>query len=78
MHAIPTARRAADFLSLAAAPTFAALALLTVLLPAGPADLLCSAAHGASPLTGMTAMYGLMSVFHSAPWLRLISARRAG
>jgi hypothetical protein len=28
-----------------------------------------------APFGGMTAMYGLMSVFHASPWLRLISAR---
>jgi len=26
----------------------------------------------AAPLTGMTAMYLLMSAFHAAPWLKLI------
>lgn len=58
------------FLSLAAAPTFAIMALLTAVLGGGPLDTLC----GASPLTGMVAMYMLMSVFHLAPWLRLITA----
>ena len=28
----------------------------------------------ASPLSGMVPMYLLMSAFHSAPWLKLISA----
>jgi hypothetical protein len=41
-------------------------------------DMLCSAAHGASPLNGMVLMYGLMSVFHSTPWLKLIAHRRRG
>ena len=63
-------------LSLAAAPTFAIMALLTSVQGAGPADMLCSAAHGASPLGGMVPMYLLMSAFHSAAWLRLISERR--
>jgi hypothetical protein len=31
-----------------------------------------------SPLDSMVAMYGLMSAFHLAPWLRLISGRRNG
>jgi hypothetical protein len=44
------ARGVADWLSLAAAPTFAFMALLTV--PGGPPDMLCSAGHDASPLTG--------------------------
>ena len=64
---------AADWLSLAAAPTFAIMALLTSVLSGGPADILCSAA---SPLGGMVPMYLLMSAFHSAPWLKLISSRR--
>jgi hypothetical protein len=69
---------AAEFLSLAAAPTFALMALLTVVLGAGPLDALCSSAHGASPLTGMVPMYLLMSAFHSAPWLKLSSSRGSG
>jgi hypothetical protein len=32
----------------------------------------------ASALTGMVPMYLLMSAFHSAPWLKLISSRRSG
>jgi hypothetical protein len=66
---------AADWLSLGAAPTFAMMALLTSLTPRGSADLFCSAAQDASPLTGMVAMYLLMCAFHSAPWLKLISGR---
>ena len=69
-------RTAADWLSLAAAPTFALMALLTAL--GGPSDMLCSAAHEASPLHGMALMYLLMSAFHSAAWLRLIASRRSG
>jgi hypothetical protein len=67
---------AAGWLSLAAAPTFAIMALLTCLLGGGSADMLCSAAHDASPLSGMVPMYVLMSGFHSGPWLKLISGRR--
>jgi hypothetical protein len=62
-------RRAADWLALAASPTFAIMALLTSGLGGGPAEMLCSAA---SPLSGMVAMYLLMSAFHAAPWLKLI------
>ena len=40
---------AADWFSLAAAPTFAIMALLTGVLGGGPMDLLCSAAQDASP-----------------------------
>jgi hypothetical protein len=60
----------ADGLSLAAAPTFAVMALLTWLSGAG-APMLCSAAH-ASALGGMVPMYLVMSAFHLAPWLRLL------
>jgi hypothetical protein len=67
---------AADWLCLAAAPTFAIMALLTGVLGGGPPDMLCSAAHDASPLSGMAAMYLLMSAFHSAPWLKLIAGER--
>ena len=69
---------AAHWLALAAAPTFAVMALLTGVVGGGPLDMLCSPAHDASPLTGMVAMYVLMSAFHSAPWLKLISRRRSG
>jgi hypothetical protein len=69
---------AADWLCLAAAPTFAIMALLTGVLGGGPPDMLCSAAQDASPLSGMAPMYLLMSAFHSAPWLKLISSRRSG
>ena len=69
---------AADRLCLAAAPTFAIMALLTGVLADGPPDPLCSAAQDASPLSGMVPMYLLMSAFHSAPWLKLVSSRRSG
>jgi hypothetical protein len=65
-------------LSLAAAPTFAIMALLTGIQDGGTPGILCSAAHDASPLTGMVPMYLLMSAFHSAPWLRLIANWRSG
>jgi hypothetical protein len=67
---------AADWLGLAAAPTFAIM-LLTGALGDGQPDILCSAAEHASPLSGMIPMYLLMSVFHSPPWLKVISSRRA-
>lgn len=68
----------ADWLSLAAAPTFAIMALLTGVFGGGPLDMLCSATQDASPLGGMIPMYLLMSAFHSAPWLKLVSSRRSG
>jgi uncharacterized membrane protein YeiH len=68
----------ADWLSLAAAPTFAIMAVLTAVGGGGPADVLCAAAPGAWPLSGMVPMYLLMSAFHSAPWLKLVAMRRNG
>jgi hypothetical protein len=65
------------WLSLAAAPTFAMMALLTSIHGGSMPDMLCSVAQGASPLTGMAAMYVLMSAFHLAPWLRLLFRRRS-
>jgi len=66
---------AADWLSLAAAPTFAVMALLTPGLVGAP-DMICSVAQDASPLSGMVPMYWLMAAFHLAPWLKLASRRR--
>jgi hypothetical protein len=63
-------------LSLAAAPTFALMALWTV-MSGGQPDMLCMSMHDASPLNGMALMYALMSAFHAAPWLKLISSRRS-
>jgi hypothetical protein len=77
-HESGDALGAADWLCLAAAPTFAVMALLAGVPGGGPPDMLCGAAQGASPLNGMVAMYLLMSAFHSAPWLKLISSRRSG
>ena len=68
---------ATDWICLAATPTFAIMALLTAVPDGGSPDMLCSAAAG-SPLGGMVPMYLLMSAFHSAPWLKLISNRRRG
>jgi hypothetical protein len=68
---------AADWLGLAAAPTFAVMALLTGTSGGGSSGMLCPAMPDASPLSGMAAMYLLMSAFHSAPWLRLIFGRRS-
>jgi hypothetical protein len=62
-------------LCLAATPTFAIMALMTGVLGGGSMNILCSAGHP-SPLSGMVPMYILMSAFHSAPWLKLISSRR--
>ena len=62
--------RAIAGLSLAAAPTFAFMALLTIVC--GDASMCMAAGHQASPLTPMAQMYLLMTAFHIAPWLKLI------
>jgi hypothetical protein len=62
----------ADWLSLAASPSFAIMALVTSVIGDAAPDLLCSSAH-MSPLGGMVPMYLLMSAFHLAPWLKLIA-----
>lgn len=59
----------AGWLALAAAPTFALMALASA-AASGPPDIFCT--QHAPAFTGMTAMYLLMSAFHLAPWLRLI------
>ena len=53
------------------------MALLTGVLGGGPMDFFARLEDG-SPLSGMVTMYVLMSAFHLAPWLKLISARRSG
>ena len=68
------ARVAADWLRLAATPTFAVMALLTA-LGGGRPEFLCAAMPHASPLRGMILMYLLMSAFHAGPWLKLMGAR---
>jgi hypothetical protein len=64
----------ARWLHLAVAPTFAVMALSTVVLDGGPPNALCSAAGGFG-LNGMAPMYLLMALFHVAPWLKLMSWR---
>ena len=58
----------ACWLSLAATPTFLAMAFLTRLMEPGRAMAVCGA--GSPWLTGMVPMYLLMSGFHAGPWLR--------
>jgi hypothetical protein len=76
------AHPAAELLHLAAAPSFALMAVLTAFPGGGMPDMICG--HAAPPLGGMLPMYVLMSVFHAPPWLKLLSrfasrtARRAG
>ncbi|MGA2493512.1 MAG: hypothetical protein ABSF67_11235 [Roseiarcus sp.] len=68
------ASAAANALALAAAPTFALLALWTA-FAGDRSDMLCMGMHDASSLNGMALMYALMSAFHATPWLKLISRR---
>jgi hypothetical protein len=69
------ARRLAKWLGLAAAPTFAIMALLTGVLGDGKMAMMCASAQDPSSLGGMVPMYLLMSAFHLAPWLKLIANR---
>jgi hypothetical protein len=70
-QAAPPAR----WLGLAAAPSFAAMALMTA-TAAGGGDLMGMTMPAGSPLGGMVTMYLLMSAFHAAPWLDLIARRK--
>src|ERR1700741_1278598 len=69
-----TASAAAKWLRFAAAPTFAIMALLTIVLDNSPPNAFCAAAGGLWP-GGMASMYSLMAAFHLVPWLKLISWR---
>jgi hypothetical protein len=60
----------AEWLSLAAAPVSAAMALAASL--SGSGDALCTFARDTAPLGGMAPMYAMMAAFHLGPWLRLI------
>ena len=72
----PFGTRALALLSLAPTPTFAFLGLLCAAQEGTLESMVCSAGHGSSALTGMVSMYLLMSAFHSAPWIRMITGRQ--
>jgi hypothetical protein len=61
------------WINLAAAPSFAVMALLSIF--EAPPLALCSAGGSMLPVDGMTAMYFLMSFFHLSPWLKLAVAQ---
>ena len=64
-----------DGLTLAAAPTFAAMALIQAASRSDSMSQMCMTGARASPLAGMAAMYVLMSLFHLPPWLKLAFGR---
>lgn len=71
------AYRFADWLSLAATPAFATMAVVTH-LNGNPMDAHCSSGF-VMPLRGMVPMYIAMSVFHLPPWLKLVfTGRKSG
>ena len=65
----------AGWLSLAAAPSFSIMAVLTEIF--GHEATMGVMTPNPSLLSGMTPMYVLMAVFHSGPWLRLIGSARS-
>ncbi len=70
-HCRPAALHPAEWLSLAATPTFALMAVLAALPHGGAHQMSCSAA-AMSSLGGMTVMYLLMSAFHCLPWVKML------
>jgi hypothetical protein len=67
------ADRVASVLSLAAAPAFATIALVTAWLDRGQFAPLCASGGGFAS-HGMVIMYLLMSTFHAAAWLKAMAA----
>jgi hypothetical protein len=66
--------RIVAWLRISATPTFAAMAILTR-LPSDDGTRMICGVEPSSLLAGMAPMYLLMSLFHSAPWLKLIGNR---
>lgn len=68
----------AGWLSLAAAPTFAVMALLAGLAEGGSPMSMGMSMAPASPFDGMVPMYVLMAIFHAPAWLRLVERMARG
>lgn len=67
---------AAHRLALAAAPTFGLMTIWST-VGGGPIESFCGSGGNAWSLNGMAVMYALMAVFHSSPWLAMLSKWRA-
>lgn len=67
----------ADRLRLAAAPSYAFMAVFAGVFGESPKDMVCMTVQHTSPLSGIVSMYVLMSVLHAVPWLKLIARRAA-
>ncbi|MBS0382132.1 MAG: hypothetical protein JSR56_06845 [Proteobacteria bacterium] len=65
------------WLHCAATPTFAAMALVTLVLGQDATAMLCSASAGMPAMHGMVLMYLLMALFHAGPWVTL-ATRHSG
>src|SRR5690348_823438 len=73
MSSMKGRRSAADWLNLAATPTFAVMALVTHRAGVNGQSMMSSMSPSASPIDGMVPMYVMMSVFHAAAWIRLVA-----
>lgn len=60
-------------LGFAASPTFALMAFMSAF--GSPGIVMCGPASPLVPISDMTLMYVLMSLFHLPPWLKLLTLR---